>query len=534
MKSFNGGKKCLVWPIWLGIAALCAVLVGGGCSGSTDPGDGGETITISFNPVAQGQEVDLGATLGFSVTAPKAAVLNVNWWRNGIVDRRGTEYTYVPAVPGVDTLRAQAEADGVTDSYFWVINVKSTGNSLPPAVPAVAAGPGPAPGDVLVSWMRAGPSAYPVVAYQVAISYTGVITEANWASARMVREVPNEVGRVGYEENLTVAGEQMVPGADAWFAVRALDEIGQMSPVATNGFTTITTGWWLNGVVRDDRDALLVGATVRSADPDLSTNTDVNGLFSLGPFRSIDRAVLTTATSNAAISGWFDFQSGEIDSVSGRDYEIVLIRRYVLDAECDLYGGQFLNYLRVMTRTEFDVTDPANTVLHRWDTYPLRAYVPDLVNSTGVDFGEAARFAMAYWDSVMGEAYFAAATDEAAAEVVFVFDDSRPNFNGQVSLLEPSGPDINLGDVVPEKVESYLNTTIATQKFAREVALHELGHVLGLLSHSACRQSGYLMVAGASGNLSNPDPIHPDEQNAARCVRRLPREVDMAGYSVSR
>ncbi len=513
-------------------AALCLVLFLVGCTDTTDPGIGDDGITISFLPFAKNQELNLAQTLEFSASAPEANTLKVNWWRNGRVMSTATTYTYVPAALGIDTLQVQADADGVGGTRFWVINVVSTGSTLPAAVSTVSAGPGPAPGDVSVTWNRVSPTVYQLDEYVVAVNFDESVTAANWDQARELRRVTHRVAQVGYTENFTVAADGMIPRANAWFAVRAVDELGQMSPIVANGFTTVTTAWWVNGVVRDDTGEPLI-VTVSSVEPEISTNSDGNGIFRLGPFRSIDRITLRTRSSNTTIDGWYDFQSVALDSISGKDYEILLLTRHQMDAACGLYNGQFLTYLQYMSRTGFQMDDPDNSLLLKWSHFPLRVYLPEFVNEAGVDFAEAGRFAMAFWDSVMGEPYFTATTDSAEAQITFLFGTSRPLSNGQVRLLEPAGPEFVIGDVIPEKMEVYISSEISRAKHAKEVSLHELGHILGLLSHTNCAFSDYLMVPGASGNLSNEHPIHLDEQRAVRAIRYLHQGVDMLGYSLN-
>ncbi len=515
------------------VLALFWLMVGG-CSSSTDPIGDEEDPLISFSPKTQGLAINLTEDLDFSVSAPDANTLNVNWWRNGIVISNAENYNYVPTAVGVDTLKVQAQADGFARTYFWVINVESLPSTLPPPVMSILAGPGPEPGDVLVTWTKVGASAYPMNEYVVAMSFDGPISAENWSTARELRRVRHQVLQVGYEELFTVADDGMVPGADIWVAVRAVDDLLQMSLLSENGFTNTTTGWWMNGVVRDDRHQLLPGVIVASADPPLSTNTDNGGIFRLGPFRNIDRIVLATNSSNAPISGWYDFQSTELDSISGRDFEIRLIIRHAMDVDCDLYEGQFLNYLRYMSRTRHDPLEPENDQLHKWAAFPLRAYVPDFVNEHGVDYGNAARFAMAFWDSVMGEPYFEETDVLAEAQVVFAFDNSAQHLFGEARLIEPAILDVSLGEVVPEVTEVYVRYNFESVQLVREVALHEFGHILGLLSHSGCIDAQHLMTPGASGNLNHEHPIHPDEQNAIRTIRYLPQSIGMGSYSLSR
>lgn len=519
--------------LMLAIGVLVALLVVG-CTDSTAPDGPGTDVEISFYPAAQGQEIELTETVDFSVSAVNADKLSVNWKKRGIVISEGDSYTYRPLVLGTDTLVVQADADGYARNYYWVIKVVSVAGTQPKPVVGVGAEPGPAPGDVECTWRNVATSTYPIAEFVIAKSSTGLITDANWDEAQILRRVPNQVGEIYFAENFTVADDGMVPGEDIWLAVRAVDQAGQFSPVSVNGFTTITTAWWLTGVVVDDTGAYPPFVSVRSVDPPLATNTDgTDGSFRLGPFRSSDKVEIYTRSSTEQGSGWFDFQTVPLDSVTGKDREIVLIKRHIIDPYCtDNYNGQFLNYFRYMTRADDRFAVSGETNLWQWDSYPLRVFVPEAQPDDNADYVAAAQFVMAYWDSVMGESYFEMTDNSEAADVVFRIDNSSSTLYGKVSLLEPAGSEYILGTVKPEKVEVYISTRIATLLGAKSVMLHELGHVLGLVEHSGCQGSEHLMMIGHIADFDAEHPIHPDEQNAVRCIRRLPQGLDTSRFSL--
>jgi hypothetical protein len=101
---------------------------------------------------------------------------------------------------------------------------------------------------------------------------------------------------------------------------------------------------------------------------------------------------------------------------------------------------------------------------------------------------------------------------------------------GEAGLELPVGG--VLGTVVPIRIRVKIAAVITEDAFFKEVALHEFGHVLGLVDHSFfCTDAHHLMLnGGAGGNLLLPDPIHPDEIRAVRTIRRLAQGVDMRGY----
>jgi len=406
----------------------------------------------------------------------------------------------------------------------------------PREVPLVEVTHGPDPGQAAVSWMILTWSSFPIEEYLVAVSLTGPITEDNWDAATMVERYPAHPGQVRIR-NVYGAEAGLAQGATVWFAVRARDSGGRLSPLSHSPRLTLTREWWVEGRVLDQEGRGLPAVPVQANPSPRSGETDQSGNFRLGPFRDIDRIVIRTGGRlKDPTFPWYDFQGEPVRTLSGQSLlagqDIFLIGRSDLDPVCGVPDHDFLTYLRHMTRTTAIEFNPASTKLHRWEEYPLKVFVPVHTNNAGVSMDAAARSALATWNGVLEEDYFLPVDDVPGADIVFSFED-RENFYGQVSLLSPAGPGRQFGRVIPEKMGISIDTKLSTQPLVTGVALHELGHALGLYNHSDCQASGYLMeIAGGLGAMGRSEPVHPDEVRAVRCIRHLPQGQDMSGYDL--
>jgi hypothetical protein len=505
---------------------LVPLLPVGGCGGGggTTP-EPGDPPVISFTPAAQGQHLQLAQSLTFSAAVTPAGSLTVTWRRHGSVVGSARDYVYQAALVGRDTLRAHAEADGSTRDYYWVIDVQAQPGTSPPAVSSAAVAPGPDPVQVVVSWTRVNGSTYPLTDYEIVLSYAGAVTAETWDAAQPLATIPHVPAQVGYSAVFDRDHGGLVAGAEAWFAIRARDDHGQLSATVTSRHTRITTEWWIDGRVLDDFGAPLMGVIVASEAPVRNTNSDVDGLYRLGPYRSVD----TVQVQTTAEVEYYEFTTERLGSAVDAHLDLTLMRRYGLDPVCTDYGGDFLAYLRHMTRTVPSESDTAASRLWKWDHYPVSVFLPDSTSTSGRDMDGLVRRMLALWNSTMGETYFVEVPTAAAADVEVAFVTGLEEGYGQASLTDPAGGDF--GNVLPVRMRVEIEIGILTDQFFQEVALHEFGHVLGLSAHSTgCEGAGHLMVFGASGNLSLPNPIHPDEVRAVRCVRRLPQGVDMKRY----
>jgi hypothetical protein len=521
---------------------LAAVLGWVGCSSSTDPGGGGGGGTepeFVFTPSARAQQIFLSDSLDFRAVVDPAGSLDVTWRRRGDIVSNTPDYRYRPQAVGPDTVSVKALSGAYDDSTYWVVQVREDPSLIPPQVPSVNAGPGPQPADVEVVWNRVPTSAFPIVAYVVAVSFAGPISEANWDAARILGTYAAVPGQVGYGKLYTESDDGMLPGQTGWFAVRAIDTFDQMSSLDYSVSHEITYPWFIEGTVSDDRDNNLLGIIVASVSPEISDNTDGTGFYRLGPFRNIDTVRVYTTSRNEDLPGepltsWYDFQSEPLTyEAPGQD--IVLISRYVTDEICwsTNPAGLFLPFLRSMTRTDDDPLDENRSILYRWDTYPLTVYVPEVTNQDLVRMDLAVDAALEFWNIAMGEEYFVRTADAEAADLNFLFNNEQTDY-GEVTLLLPSGPDIEFGRVVPQKMQVFINTVLSTPKLVTEVTLHELGHALGHVAHNPCGLADFLMfTGGGTGALDNLDPIHIDERRLVNVIRRLPQAVDMNNYRLN-
>jgi hypothetical protein len=404
----------------------------------------------------------------------------------------------------------------------------------PREVPFVLAGHGPLPGQVEISWMIISWARFPIVEYQVAASFEGPVTADNWDQALIVGRHPWQSGQVEFRE---VYGEDegLVQGATAWFAVRARDGEGNMSRLEESPRLTLSTEWWIENHVYDTAGNPIPEIQVSSPLAGHTSQSDAGGFFRIGPFRNIDKIELVSGEPDPGGS-WYSFVQHPLQTlpglalVTGQDF--YLIPRNTLDSRCTLPDNEFISYLRHMTFTTTRDNDPSASILHGWENYPLRVFIPAFVSDEEVPMDEAALIALYLWNDAMGEEYFVRTNDQEAANIEFRFED-REHHYGLVSLLSPAGDGVKLGRVIPEKMAVSVDTKLSTLTFVAEVALHELGHTLGLLNHSDCYLPEYLMnISGGFGALGRDEPVHLDERRAVECIRYLPQGQDIGGYRV--
>ncbi len=519
-------KRILKFRRLAGAMAVAALALTFGCGGGGTTPDDGLTPVITFTPEAQAQQITVGQNTIFRVAVDPEVALTVTWRRGAAVVGTSRDYAFAASQVGRDTLRVRAEAARASRDYYWVIDVAPEAQTVPPPVPGVSVAPGQDPVQVTVSWSRVNASTYPLVDYVVAISYAGQITVQNWGDAQVLGEVAHVAGQVNYTRTFGHLDAGLVPGAEAWIAIRARDDRGQLSAEFTNRFTRITTEWWIYGRVTDDAGEPLVAVSLASSPQVRNGNSDGGGRFRLGPYRSIDTVTVQTATIE-----YYDLTTARLGSAVDVERDIVLPFKHGVDPSCTGYDGDFLTYLRHMTRTQSADADTAASRLWKWERYPVSVFLPDSTTASGRDLDGLARAMLELWNSEMGETYVVEATSAATADVRVEWTPDILGGYGSTALDLPAGG--VLGDVAPIRVRVRVAAVIEADQFFMEVVLHEFGHALGLVKHSdLCPGSGHLMLdGGGGGNLDLEFPIHPDEMRAVRTIRRLAQGVDMRRYA---
>jgi hypothetical protein len=483
-------------------------------------------LNFAYDPADDQQLLMQQETRRFQVQHSWPFTKTFTWWHGGEVVGRDSLFDFSAHTLGLDSLRVEIQADGQVLGKSWSLEVIPY---RPPPVTEALAQDGPSGGSVVIIWGPVEAVVNPIDGYLLAASFDGPVTEENWDQALFLgwfEHLPDEPWQ---RETFTVMDHGMVPGAQGWFAVRTQDDQGLVSAIALNVVQTLSENWWIEGVIRDELGNVLPGITVADDGPLFAVQTDASGWYRIGPFPDFLSVVLQ-AQDSADL--WHGYRTGPLQMETGQVQDFRLVTAHGLDPACSTFDGSFVDYFMYMTRTSISTPLRPDRRLFKWDHYPLSVHVPGFTSETGIDFQANCALTLDIWNAAMGEEYLVLTEDPELADIVFTFADMGTQSNGQTSLMLPNDLAYQLGDVIPEKMEIQVNSTLDPVQRVQETALHELGHALGINRHSFCSSAGYLMYVTASGALDNgpENAIHLDERRAVRTIRYLPQGHDMEGY----
>ncbi len=525
-------------PPALPIIFILALLGLVACSSTTDPTIGPGDLSFQFSPEQSVLSIYPGQLQEFAITSEPQVGLGMNWFLNGAAMGDSAQFHYLADYVGVDTLRAVYSFQGTQWSRIWYLDVNENPSTSPPAVPGIVLSHGVSAASVRVQWQWVNNSEFPVEEYVVALSYDGPITALNWEEARVLGSLPHEPEQVGYSLTFYEDPDGLEPGRDAWFIVRGRDSVGQLSEITEEYHIQISRPWVLEGYVFDDAMNPIPEVIIDYGCPSCRVNTDANGHFSLGPVPDV--AVLTLSTLSRdlpepgdPLGSWYDRTWPDVTFTDGGNYDIILPRRLGLADGCDVFDWEFLSFFRSVTRTDHLTDLRPNMNLYHWREYPISVYVqPGYVSDAGLDMTALVSEAVGFWNIAMGDDYFVLTDDLAAADLDIYFGYESAYYVGRAFITAPDDEDYINGDVIPEHMKVFLSDHIAVPLRLQEVAMHELGHVLGLHNHNLCSGSGFLMSISPEGALENgpQNAVHEDERRAVRLIRNLRQGTDMSSF----
>jgi hypothetical protein len=313
------------------------------------------------------------------------------------------------------------------------------------------------------------------------------------------------------------------------FRVRAIDgaaRVSALTPLASGRTRISPIEFTLSGRVREiDREAWqlspLSGVTLRAEVDSTISGADGNWLL---PTRTQGELHLVAHTKGAHYPARLEILGSENRSF---DFLLLKVGLVQIDSDTPALSGPMsqMEFLHRMTGTTYGTTSNPGTI-HRWSEYPVQIQRPTLIlvrDGELIDYGASFERAVTAWNLATG-AELLRLVQERPAIGVYVEVDLAPGSGllGNTEFVQP--PSVWFTAAVPELLRIRLRE-FNSQALADRVALHELGHCLGLLHSPSLNHVLHLSAPAL--------PVHADEANLARLLSILPQATPLSWYAES-
>ena len=457
----------------------------------------------------------------------------VIWAIDGVPAGTGPEFDFVAGDVGNIRITASMALPDTNIIHGWDVEVFSASANAPAPVVDLVVATSTRLGQATCVWSAVSPGVFPLVAYELRASTDGPVTADNWHLARPVGEGTFPPEPDSFLEVVWTEDEGWLSGQEVCFGVRARNELGLWSELVASPCLVVASDWWMHGNVVGPDGTPVADAQVSDLRSGMAVTTDVDGAFVVGPFASRDTVELeTTGFAPAWDCDWTSQLTAKLTWLDEGRWDFRLLPALGADPTCGMFRSDFARYLRMMTLTNYELSGKPNFDLLKWDSYPVDVYVPDWVSPAGIDYGAACRQAVEIWNASMGEEYLRMVAEQPEIGIFFEYELDIDTMHARAKLVQPGDGNFALAFRIPELVRVDLAPDFSRFQGLTEVALHELGHCLGIYGHAWCKETGYIMNITSAGSLNDgpENAIHQDERNALRIIRILPQSTDMSVY----
>lgn len=374
----------------------------------------------------------------------------------------------------------------------------------------------PAPvADARLTWSAAGGNATltwtapsdntgdTVDRYEIRYSYS---LPLDWEVSRAVSDPP-QPATPGSEQEYRFASPDR--GRDLYAAIRSFDGTGNASPASATAHVHIT-GYTLAGTCYEPVSGLPVEglAVTVTASRVHKLLTDALGQYTVQDAGGETAHISIRSGASGSIYHGYDLTLALTGDV---DLEHPIVEYIAADNPL----GQ--NILKLCVQAAYGTSRDRH--LKKWSAYPVDVYIPELVNGSGIDYGDFGKRAVEQWNSKSGLNIFnlVTAPPENGIEVFFVPRAEIEPHNGLADIET----DV---DGFPTSASIYIIDELGESKLW-SILLHELGHTI----HMGHLPSGYLMYAGQP----LPDDITDDEVRMVQLFMALPNNLHLEIYDTS-